>query len=79
MAKLCKTRIPPEIRRIVETAKQEKSEIDSLKDAGVEIGLRLCKKLLENDVPGLHFYTLNLEDVVVRILEGLNLVKTANA
>ena len=34
----------------------------------------MCKKLLAGGVPGLHFYTLNLEKSVVHILEGLNFV-----
>jgi len=35
---------------------------------------KCAKKLLEAGVPGLHFYTLNLEKSVVQILEGLGLI-----
>ena len=34
----------------------------------------MCKRLLENGVAGLHFYTLNLEKSVTHILEGLGYV-----
>jgi methylenetetrahydrofolate reductase (NADPH) len=35
----------------------------------------MCKKLLQNGIHGLHFYTMNLEKSVRRIVEGLELFK----
>merc|ERR1719482_214361 len=51
MTDLCKTKIPPHINEALE----------EVKDYGVQCGIEMCKELLENGVPGLHFYTLNLE------------------
>lgn len=39
----------------------------------------MCRKLLEGGAPGLHFYTLNLEKVVVGILKGLGKITDAQA
>ena len=39
----------------------------------------MCKALLEGGAPGLHFYTLNLEKVVVGILKGLGKISDAQA
>ena len=39
----------------------------------------MCRKLLEGGAPGLHFYTLNLEKVVVGILKGLGKINDAQA
>lgn len=45
-----------------------------MKNYGVQLGIRMCKHLIENGVKALHFYTLNLEKSVTQILEGLNLI-----
>jgi 5,10-methylenetetrahydrofolate reductase len=34
-----------------------------VKAEGVRIGTEMCKALLDGGAPGLHFYTLNLENV----------------
>lgn len=39
----------------------------------------MCRKLLEGGAPGLHFYTLNLEKVVVGILKGLGKINDSQA
>lgn len=70
MSDLCRTRVPRDVELLVESAKDDP---EKMKDAGVEIGIKLCRKLLQSGVTGLHFYTLNLDDVVVKILEGLDL------
>jgi methylenetetrahydrofolate reductase (NADPH) len=45
-----------------------------VKAEGVRIGTEMCKALLEGGAPGLHFYTLNLENV--RLFDGLRLCGT---
>merc|ERR1719163_658616 len=34
-----------------------------------ELGIEMCQELLASGVPGLHFYTLNLEGSVMRIID----------
>ncbi len=45
-----------------------------VKQYGIDLCIQMCRKLLANGVKGLHFYTLNLERSVVKILEGLQLI-----
>jgi methylenetetrahydrofolate reductase (NADPH) len=71
MTSLCKTKVPAEITKALEEVKDDDEKV---KDAGVEIAIKQCKELLANGVPGLHFYTLNLETSVMRIVEGLGVV-----
>ena len=70
MTALCKTRVPTDVAAAFKASKDDPTK---MKAAGIEMGIKLCKKLLEYGVPGLHFYTLNLDEVVVGILRGLNL------
>lgn len=42
---------------------------------GVELCIQMCEKLRDLGVPGYHFYTLNLQSPVTRILEGLELTE----
>mmetsp|Transcript_12330 Transcript_12330/g.15978 ORF Transcript_12330/g.15978 Transcript_12330/m.15978 type:complete len:270 (+) Transcript_12330:574-1383(+) len=72
MGKLCKTRVPEEVKDLFESVKDDPAKV---KQAGIKLGIDMSKKLLENGTPGLHFYTLNLEDVVMGILKGLDMVK----
>jgi len=46
---------------------------------GVELCVEMCEKLVELGAPGYHFYTLNLQSPVMRILEGLDLADGASA
>merc|ERR1719261_1479118 len=70
MTDLCKTKIPPHINEALEEVKDDEQKV---KDYGVQCGIEMCKELLENGVPGLHFYTLNLESAVLRIIDGLKI------
>jgi len=70
MTELCKTKVPPHISEALEKVKDDESKV---KDYGVECGVEMCKELLANGVPGLHFYTLNLESAVLRIIDGLKI------
>merc|ERR1719236_159413 len=70
MTELCKTKVPPHITEALEKVKDDEQKV---KDYGVECGVEMCKELLANGVPGLHFYTLNLESAVLRIIDGLKI------
>merc|ERR1719160_2277495 len=70
MTTLCKTKVPDWIPERLEAVKDDEEKV---KAAGVQIGIEQCKDLIKNGTPGLHFYTLNLESSVMRIVQGLGL------
>mmetsp|Transcript_83908 Transcript_83908/g.179858 ORF Transcript_83908/g.179858 Transcript_83908/m.179858 type:complete len:816 (-) Transcript_83908:98-2545(-) len=76
MTGLCKTRMPPGMMEAAEAADKDD---DTFKAWGVEAGVAMCKACLEGGAPGLHFYTLNLEKVVVGVLKGLKLITEEQA
>eukprot|EP00405_Crypthecodinium_cohnii_P010436 CAMPEP_0206442102 /NCGR_PEP_ID=MMETSP0324_2-20121206/13636_1 /ASSEMBLY_ACC=CAM_ASM_000836 /TAXON_ID=2866 /ORGANISM="Crypthecodinium cohnii, Strain Seligo" /LENGTH=816 /DNA_ID=CAMNT_0053909909 /DNA_START=84 /DNA_END=2534 /DNA_ORIENTATION=- len=76
MTELCKTRLPA---GLLEGAKAANTGDDAFKAWGVEQGVKLCKACLDGGAPGLHFYTLNLEKVVVGVLKGLGKITDAQA
>jgi len=71
MTTLCKTKVPPHIPEKLDAVKDDDEKV---KDAGVQIAIDQCKELMAKGTPGLHFYTLNLESSVMRIVQGLGLV-----
>merc|ERR1719161_1910624 len=71
MTSLCKTKVPPSIPERLDAVKDDEEKV---KDVGVQIGIEQCKELMAKGTPGLHFYTLNLESSVMRIVQGLGLV-----
>merc|ERR1712137_1035307 len=76
MTALCKTPLPA---GLMERAKAANTSDDDFKAFGIREGVAMCKALLEGGAPGLHFYTLNLERVVVGVLVGLGLVTEEQA
>merc|ERR1719428_2397207 len=77
MTGLCKTKVPNWIQEKLDAVKDEDEKV---KDAGVEIAVQQCKDLLDRKlVPGLHFYTLNMETSVCRIVEAMGLVDDSKA
>jgi len=67
---VCGAEIPRWIRKQLEAYADDK---DSLQAFGLEVVSNLCHKLLEQGVPGLHFYTLNQADSTIAIQKNLNL------
>jgi len=76
MTTLCKTRLPD---GFLERAQAANTSDDDFKAWGIQEGAAMCKEILAAGAPGLHFYTLNLERVVVGILRALDLVTEAQA
>eukprot|EP00808_Paulinella_micropora_P006516 g49019.t1 len=66
-----KTSVPQHIWDTLEPIKEDDSRV---KTYGIELGAKMCKELLDGGVMGLHFYTLNLERSVTKILEKLQFV-----
>merc|ERR1719458_1108796 len=73
MTSLCKTRLP---EGMLENARSANTSDAAFKEWGIKVGTEMCRKCIEGGAPGLHFYTLNLEKVVLGVLEGLKLITT---
>jgi len=71
MTEMCKTRLP---EGFLDQAQAANTSDEAFKSWGIKAGVDMCRKLLDGGAPGLHFYTLNLEKVTVKILEGLELI-----
>eukprot|EP01112_Ceratiomyxa_fruticulosa_P001734 TRINITY_DN118_c0_g3_i1.p1 TRINITY_DN118_c0_g3~~TRINITY_DN118_c0_g3_i1.p1 ORF type:complete len:590 (-),score=124.48 TRINITY_DN118_c0_g3_i1:117-1886(-) len=71
MTTLSKTHVPTEISEALEPIKDNDEEV---KKYGIKLCIEMCRKLLDAGVPGLHFYTLNLERSVKKVLKGLSLI-----
>lgn len=67
MTAFCKSRVPAELKAQVEAAADAKA----VRAVGIAWATAMCKQLVEEArVPGLHFYTLNLEAVRTQGLAG---------
>ncbi|KAN0053415.1 hypothetical protein ACTA71_009865 [Dictyostelium dimigraforme] len=71
MTTLSKTKVPQYIMDNLEPIKDNDEEV---KKYGVRLCVEMSKRLLTYGVEGLHFYTLNLERSVRKVLKGLELV-----
>ena len=67
---VCGAEIPRWIRKQLEAYADDN---DSLQKFGEDVVTDLCRRLLENDVPGLHFYTLNQAAATSAIWNNLSL------
>lgn len=74
MTSFCKTYVPTDMTRALEGIQGDEAKV---KAYGHTLGVEMCRKLLRGGVPGLHFYTLNLEVSAPAILHTLGLVKDA--
>jgi methylenetetrahydrofolate reductase (NADPH) len=52
-------------------------DVKSIRAFGDEVVTDLCDQLISAGAPGLHFYSLNQADPVIRIAENLDLIKRA--
>lgn len=73
MASLCKVEIP---HKMLETLEKHKNDKEYIKKYGIEYAGIQCKKLIENGVKGLHFYTLNKSYAVSEILKNILYTRT---
>jgi methylenetetrahydrofolate reductase (NADPH) len=74
MAQLSGCEVPPEIVAQVEAVA---GNPDDVKRMGVDLATELCRDLLDNGVPGLHFYTLNRSTATREIYANLGLVPSS--
>ena len=68
MTKLCKSRVPDEVEKAVESLQNNE---EGLRQYGIDFGIKVCNELLKFGVIGLHFYTLNSAEQTTKILEQL--------
>lgn len=67
-SEMCGAEVPRWIRlRLAEMGDDK----ESIRAFGTEVVTDLCETLLDNDVPGLHFYTLNNAEATLAIWRGL--------
>lgn len=66
----CGADIPRWVRKRLEVFGDDRASIRAF---GVEVVTELCRRLLEQGAPGLHFYTLNQSEACLAIWENLGL------
>ncbi|WP_146515059.1 methylenetetrahydrofolate reductase [NAD(P)H] [Rubripirellula amarantea] len=69
IASMCKARIPNELREAMTESEDDKFQFE----VGVQHARMQTADLLENDVPGIHYYVLNKSDAAEALLDGMQL------
>lgn len=68
----CGSELPRWVRKRLEVFGDDR---DSIRAFGLDVVTELCRRLLEQGAPGLHFYTLNQAEACLAIWESLGLPK----
>lgn len=68
---MCGTYFPPELASKLEAVEDD---AEAQFEIGVEFAIKQCRELLDQGVPGIHFYALNKSDACQKILAGLDLI-----
>lgn len=68
MTKFCKSRVPEAMGPRFEAIKDDEAAV---KELGIDIGYEISKRILEIGAPGIHYYTLNLANTTVAIVNRL--------
>lgn len=72
MTGFCKTIVPQAILDAMEPIKDDDSAV---KEFGIRLGVDMCQRILKSGLcPGIHFYSLNLENSVMGIIDKLDLI-----
>lgn len=67
-AELCGAQVPAWLSETMGCIQDDPA---AMLDTGVAMAIRQCRELLDRGAPGLHFFTLNRSETVLRILDGL--------
>ncbi len=67
----CGAEIPRWMRKRLEAYGDD---LESIKAFGLEVASELCQVLLENDAPGLHFYTMNTVEPTAMLIREIGLL-----
>lgn len=73
--RLMQTRIPPHFLSLLEPIKDDDAAV---REVGTGLIADLCRKILENGILQLHFYTMNLEKATFMILEKMEITTGMN-
>ncbi len=66
---MCGAVIPEELEKELSKIKEKPKQVE---DFGTEYAIQMCKKLIRGGAPGVHLYTLNKADQVMKIVRALN-------
>jgi methylenetetrahydrofolate reductase (NADPH) len=67
-------RVPTELWERLQAVADDRAAV---REIGVDYAARMCERLLAEDVPGLHFYTLNWSRATREIYQRLSLYERA--
>lgn len=91
MTKFCKTRIPADLLAAMTDLQTKQASAEEIKAFGIQFGVEQCRQMIQPSSeilalypnytvpPVLHFYTLNLEKVVMGIIKELGYSINATA
>jgi len=66
--KMCGSTIPDALMKQLESYQDEP---EAVRKIGIEHAMLQCERLLQEEAPGIHFYTLNRSNATLKILESL--------
>jgi methylenetetrahydrofolate reductase (NADPH) len=69
-------RFPAKLLRVLQPCQDD---AEMVRRVGIQYALEQCRNLLENDVAGIHFYTLNRSDATRMIFDSLGIPRHRNA
>ena len=67
----CKTNVPQSLADALEPLKADDEKVRKF---GIEFGVQQCKELMDGGCRFLHFYTMNLEAAVIKVIQGLGIM-----
>ncbi len=70
---MCQTAFPEELARKLEAVQEDKQ---AQFEIGVDFAIEQCRQLIEEGVPGIHFYALNKSQACEMILDALDYAPT---
>ncbi len=71
-AQLCGSSLPEDI---VSRLERVQDDTRAMFEIGMEVAIKQCRDLLDNGVPGLHFFALNRSEAVSHILDELQILQ----
>jgi methylenetetrahydrofolate reductase (NADPH) len=72
MVELSGVQIP---EQILNRFKNQAEDLNAVKDIGIDIATEMGRTLIEMNVPGIHFYTMNTAESTIKIARNLGLAK----
>jgi methylenetetrahydrofolate reductase (NADPH) len=69
--KFCKTNVPQSLNDALEAVKADDEKV---RNFGIDFGVQQAQELMEGGCRFLHFYTMNLEAAVIKVIKGLGIM-----